>query len=70
MVPLAKAYVDGSVRSYINLAMSADEEIIIAAILTLLQGQLDAITAEAADEDNFDEDITDEEATEEEGTTR
>ena len=49
--------------------MSADEEIIIAAIIILLQGQLDAIIAEAADEGNFDEAITDEEATEEEETT-
>ena len=47
--------------------MSADEEIIVAAIIILLQGQLDAIIAEAADEDNFDEVTNDEEATEEEG---
>lgn len=67
---LAKAYVVSFVGSYITSAMSADEVIIIAATIILPQGQLDAIIAEAADEDNFDEDITDEEATEEEGTTR
>ena len=41
--------------------MDADEEVIVAAIIVLLQAQLDAITEEANAEDTDDQETADEE---------
>ena len=48
--------------------MGSNDEIIVAATIILLQGQISAIFKEAIDEETTDEEITDNEKTDEEAT--
>lgn len=50
-------------RSSIVTVMDADEEVIVAAIIVLLQAQLDAIIEESIAEEAIDEEAIDKEAT-------